>query len=187
MAQITRRTFLRGVVAAGGVGAVSLIGSKAPAQSKGITLRALMYPYPVTKAIRALVPEYEKATGVKVEWEEAPFSDLLSKQMTELVARTGRYDLFTLSNMWVGAEAGTGQLLALDELIAKADAKLDWPDILPKQRGMFTFKGKPYGVPLSSNIYLTTYNKEIFDQDGITAPPWAPPSPTRSGSASSSA
>ena len=82
-----------------------------------------------------------------------------------------RYDLFTISNMWVGAEAGTGQLLALDELIGKADAKLDWLDILPKQRGMFTFKGKPYGIPLSSNIYLTTYSKDVFDQEGIKVPP----------------
>ena len=171
MTQITRRAFIRGMVAAGGAGAVSLIGSRVPAQSKGVTLRALMYPYPVTKAIRALLPEYEKATGVKVEWEEAPFSELLSKQMTELIAGTSRYDLFTLSNMWVGAEAGTGQLLALDEFIATAGAKLDWPDILPKQRGMFTFKGKPYAIPLSSNIYLTTYNKEVFDQEGITVPP----------------
>ena len=73
MAQITRRGFIRGVVAAGGVGAVSLLSSKAAAQSKGITLRALMYPYPVTKAIRAQLPEYEKATGVKVEWGRRPF------------------------------------------------------------------------------------------------------------------
>jgi len=58
-----------------------------------------------------------------------------------------RYDLFTISNMWVGAEAGTGQLLALDELIGKTDANLDCSDILPKQRGMFTFKGKRYGSP----------------------------------------
>jgi multiple sugar transport system substrate-binding protein len=171
MARMTRRHFMHGLAAAGGAAALSAIATKAPAQSRGITLRALMYPYPVTKAIRAMVPEYEKATGVKVEWDEAPFSELLSKQMTELVARTSRYDLFTISNMWVGAEAGTGQLLALDELIGKADAKLDWPDILPKQRGMFTFKGKPYGIPLSSNIYLMTYNKEVFDHEGIKVPP----------------
>lgn len=171
MAQMTRRDFMRGLAVAAGATALSAVATKAPAQSRGITLRALMYPYPVTKAIRIMVPEYEKATGIKVEWDEAPFSELLSKQMTELVARTARYDLFTISNMWVGAEAGTGQLLALDELIGKADRRLDWPDILPKQRGMFTFKGKPYGVPLSSNIYLTTYNQEVFDQEGIKVPP----------------
>ncbi len=171
MRRMTRRDFIRGMVGAGGVAALSAIGTKAPAQSRGVTLRALMYPYPITKAIRTMIPEYEKQTGVKVEWEEAPFSDLMSKQMAELISKSGRYDLFTISNMWVGAEAGTGELLPLDELIGKADARLDWPDVIPKQRQMFTFRGRPYGIPLSSNIYLTTYNQEVFEREGIKVPP----------------
>ncbi len=171
MSRMTRRSFVRGMLGVGGAAALSAVGRKAPAQSRGITLRALMYPYPVTKAIRGMLPDYEKQTGVKVEWDEAPFSDLLSKQVAELIAKSGRYDLFTISNMWVGAEAGTGELLALDELIGKADASVDWADIIPKQRQMFTFKGKPFGVPLSSNIYLTTMNRDVFEREGITVPP----------------
>ena len=171
MARMTRRDFIRGVVAAGSMGAVSATSSKAPAQPRGVTLRALVYPYPVTKAIRDMLPEYEKQTGVKVEWEEAPFSEALSKQMAELIARTDRYDIFTISNKFVGAEAGTGQLLALDDLIAKAGAALDWQDFIPKQRQMFAYKGKPYGIPLSSNILMCAYRKDVFDQEGIKVPP----------------
>ena len=126
MARMTRRDFIRGVVAAGSVGALSAAASKAPAQPRGVTLRALVYPYPVTKAIRDMLPEYEKQTGVKVEWEEAPYADVLSKQMAELIAKTDRYDIFNMSNKFVGVEAGTGELLALDEMIAKAGAALDW-------------------------------------------------------------
>ena len=171
MARMTRRDFIRGVVAAGSVGALSATASKAPAQTRGVTLRALVYPYPVTKAIRDMLPEYEKQTGVKVEWEEAPFSEALSKQMAELVANTDRYDFFTVSNMWLGAEAGTGQLLALDDPIAKAGSAFDWQDFMPKQRQMFAFRGKAYGIPLSSNIMMTAYRKDVFDQEGIKVPP----------------
>ncbi len=171
MPRITRRDFIRGVVAAGSVGVLSTTASKAPAQTRGVTLRALVYPYPATKGIRDLVPEYEKQTGVKVEWEEAPFSEVLSKQMAELVANSDRYDFFTPSNMWVGAEAGTGGLLPLDDLIAKAGTALDWQDFMPKQRQMFSFKGKAYGIPLSSNVMLTAYRKDVFDQEGIKVPP----------------
>jgi len=171
MTRMTRRNFIRGVVSAGTLGALSATSSKAPAQPRGVTLRALVYPYPVTKAIRDMLPEYEKQTGVKVEWEEAPFSEALSKQMAELVAKTDRYDIFTPSNMWVGAEAGTGQLLPLDDLIARAGAALDWQDFMPKQRQMFAFRGKAYGIPLSSNIMMTAYRRDIFDQEGIKVPP----------------
>ena len=171
MARVTRREFVQGVVAAGSIGALSAIPSRAPAQSRGVTLRALVYPYPVTKAIRDMLPEYEKQTGVKVEWEEAPYADVLSKQMTELIAKGGRYDLFNMSNKFVGAEAGTGELLPLDDLIAKSGANLDWQDFMPKQKQMFVYKGKTYAIPLSSNILLCAYRKDVFDQEGIKVPP----------------
>ena len=171
MVRMTRRDFIRGVAAVGGLGALSATASKAPAQTRGVTLRALVYPYPVTKAIREMLPEYEKQTGVKVEWDEAPFAEALSKQMAELVANTDRYDFFTVSNMWLGAEAGTGQLLALDDSIAKAGAALDWQDFMRKQRQMFSFKGRSYGIPLSSNIMMTAYRKDVFEQEGVKVPP----------------
>jgi ABC-type glycerol-3-phosphate transport system substrate-binding protein len=171
MARMTRRDFIRGVAAVGGMGALSATGSRAPAQTRGVTLRALVYPYPVTKAIRDMLPEYEKQTGVKVEWEETPYAEVLSKQMAELIARTDRYDIFNFSNKFVGAEAGTGQLLPLDDLIAKAGAALDWQDFMPKQRQMFAYKGRTYGVPLSSNIMMCAYRKDVFDQEGIKVPP----------------
>jgi ABC-type glycerol-3-phosphate transport system substrate-binding protein len=136
-----------------------------------VTLRALVYPYPVTKAIRDMLPEYEKQTGVKVEWEEVPYAETLSKQMTELIAKTGRYDIFNISNKFVGAEAGTGELLPLDDMLSKTGADLDWQDFMPKQRQMFTYKGRTYAIPLSSNILLCAYRKDVFDQEGIKAPP----------------
>jgi multiple sugar transport system substrate-binding protein len=171
MAKVTRRNFLRGMVAAGSVGALGATAAKAPAQMKGATLRALVYPYPVTKAIRDLLPEYEKQTGVKVEWEETPYAETLSKQMAELIAKSGRYDIFSISNKFVGAEAGTGELLAIDDMIAKAGAALDWQDFIPEQRKMFTYKGKQYGVPLSSNIMMCAYRNDIFEKEKIKVPP----------------
>ena len=171
MGRMTRRAFIRGVVATGSAGALAAVASKAPAQTKGVTLRVLVYPYPVTKAIRDMLPEYEKQTGVKVEWEEVPYAEVLSKQMAELIAKTDRYDVFNFSNKFVGAEAGTGQLLPLDDLIAKAGAPLDWQDFIAKQRQMFTYKGKTYGIPLSSNIMMCAYRKDVFDREGIKVPP----------------
>lgn len=174
MTSMTRRKF---VVTTGATGALLAAGrlpgaaqTPAPAR-KGVTLRVMAYPFPVTQMIRDARGEYEKQTGVRVEWEEAPWSDALSKQMAELVAKTGRYDLFTVEGMWVGQEAGTGQLLELDEQIAKAGAALDWEDFVPKRRGLFTYKGKVIGLPLETNITMACYRKDVFEQEGIKLPP----------------
>jgi len=178
MASVTRREFVRDALAAGGVGTLWVAGvgksaaaKGAPAQAKGLTLRALVYPYPPTQMVRDALPEYEKLTGVKVEWQEAPFNEALAKQMAELVANTDRYDVFITSNKWVGAEAGTGQLQVLDDMIGKAGTALDWDDFMAKQRKMYSYQGKVYGIPLSSNIMMAAYRKDIFDKEGIKVPP----------------
>ena len=171
MAQVTRRDFIRGMVAAGGIGALATTATRAPAQTRGVTLRALIYPYPPTKAIRDALPEYEKQTGVKVEWEETPYADLLSKEMAELISKSGRYDLFNLNNRWLPPEAGTGELLALDDMLAKSGSDLDWGDFMPKQKQMFSYKGKAYAIPVSCNTTMCAYRKDVFEQEGIKVPP----------------
>ena len=179
MPRMTRRELVRLILAAAGAGplaAASRTPSAAqtkpatPAVSKGVTLRVMAYPFPVTQMIRDSRAEYEKQTGVKVEWDEAPWNEALSKQMAELVAKTGRYDLFTVEGMWVGQEAGTGQLLELDEMIGKAGAALDWEDFVPKRRQLFVYKGKVIGLPLETNITMAAYRKDVFEQAGIKPP-----------------
>lgn len=172
---IHRRTFLKGAAAAGGAAAIGgiprmLTAAQAPAAPKGISLRVMAYPFPVTQMIRDGRTEYEKQTGIKIEWEEAPWNEALSKQMAELVAKTGRYDLFTIEGMWVGQEAGTGQLLELDDLVAKAGTALDWQDFVPKRRELFVYKGKVIGLPLETNITMAAYRKDVFEQEGIKLP-----------------
>lgn len=172
---IGRRTFLKGaaaVTAAASLGKIPgmVSAAQAPALQKGITLRVMAYAFPVTSMIRDSRAEYEKQAGIKIEWDEAPWNEALSKQMTELVTKTGRYDLFTLEGMWVGQEAGTGQLLELDDLIAKAGAALDWEDFVPRRRQLFMYQGKVIGLPLETNITMAAYVKDIFDQAGIKLP-----------------
>jgi ABC-type glycerol-3-phosphate transport system substrate-binding protein len=179
MPPMTRRELVRLILAAAGAtrsgaggtpSAAQTSKPSAPAVSKGITLRVMAYPFPVTQMIRDSRAEYEKQTGVKVEWDEAPWNEALSKQMAELVARTGRYDLFTIEGMWVGQEAGTGQLLELDEMIGKAGGALDWEDFVPKRRQLFVYKGKVIGLPLETNITMAAYRKDVFEQAGIKPP-----------------
>lgn len=199
MAKLTRRDFIRVALATTGVSAIMAgcqtaapaaqpttaakpaatqaaagtpaPATQAPATKANVTIRAMVYPYPPTAAIREQLPEYKNQTGVTVEWEDVPYAELLSKQMAELIAKSDRYDLFVLSNKFVGPEAGTGQLAPIDDMAAKAGAALNWDDFLGPQKGMFVYKGQAYGIPMSSNTQLCAYRQDLIDQYGIKIPP----------------
>ena len=140
--KINRRTFLKTV---GGTAVAVALSAKAPriaapAVAKGLTLHALVYPWPPTVAVRDALPEYEKLTGVHVEWEEVPYDSLLAKITTELVTKSGRYDIFVADDYWNSQLSATGNVEALDDYIAKAGHALDYEDFLDIARKS-TYKG----------------------------------------------
>jgi len=143
---------------------------QAPAQTKGVTLRALVYEWPPTVALRDALPEYEKLTGVKVEWEVLPFAELLAKQMTELATKSGRYDIFIPSNVWNAQLAATGGLEVLDDYIAKAGSKLAYDEFFQIAKDQYVYKGKIYELPQSLNTYVSAWRTDVFEQEGIKAP-----------------
>ena len=55
--------------------------------------------------------------------------------------------------------------------MAKAGAALDWQDFMPKQKQMFSYKGKTYAIPLSCNVTMCAYRRDVFEQEGISVPP----------------
>jgi multiple sugar transport system substrate-binding protein len=121
-------------------------------------------------ALRDALPEYEKLTGVKVEWEELPFAELLAKQMTELVTKAGRYDIFIPSNVWNAQLAATGNVEVLDDYVAKAGSKLGYDEFFPMARDQYVYKGKIYEIPQSLNTYVSCWRTDVFEQEGIKAP-----------------
>ena len=166
---LTRRRFLK--VASGTAAAVALApATKALAQTRGLTLRAIIHLYPPTQAIMGLLPAYEKETSIKVEFDQIPFGEGYAKQMAELAAGGGRYDMLTPWSFWSNGEIGTGQLEVLDDYIAKAGAALDWNDIIPVQRSLFSYGGHQYGVPISSQTFLLAYRHDVYTAAGITPP-----------------
>lgn len=167
--KIDRRRFLK--VVGGTAAAVALApAAKAPAQPKGLTLRAIIHLYPPTGAVMRLLPEYEKETGIKVVFDQIPFGEGYAKQMAELAIGAGRYDMLTPWSFWSTGEIATGRLEVLDDYVAKAGPALDWNDIIPLQRDLFKYGGHQYGVPISSQTFLLAYRHDIYTAAGITPP-----------------
>jgi ABC-type glycerol-3-phosphate transport system substrate-binding protein len=143
----------------------------APAAREDITLRAIIFPYPPTIAVRDQLPTYKRLTGITVEWEEFGGQDMVTRQIAELQTGSDRYDIFIIGVRSIAPLAGSGGMLPLDDLIKAAGSDLDWEDFIPKQTEMFSYGGNSYGLPISSNVFMCGYRKDIFEAEGIKVPP----------------
>jgi multiple sugar transport system substrate-binding protein len=65
--------------------------------------------------------------------------------------------------------AQKGMLEPLDEYIRKSN--YDLSDFVPAALNGSKYKGKQYALPINVNLNLMFYNKQLFAEAGITAPP----------------
>jgi multiple sugar transport system substrate-binding protein len=113
--------------------------------------------------------KFQKQTGIKVNLEVVPWSDLLNRILTAATSGQGP-DVLNIGNTWSASLQASGALLPWD---AKNFAKIGGKDrFVDSALGSTGAAGKdPAAVPLYSMAYALYYNKEIFSQAGITKAP----------------
>lgn len=104
---ITRRLLL---------GSALAVGFAFPAFAD--TLNILMEGVPDTEFVKQVVPEFEAATGHKVNLEVVNYAEMHTKLVPQLVAPKGSYSVIVVDFYWVGEFVKAGWLQPLDERIA---------------------------------------------------------------------
>lgn len=84
-----------------------------------VVLRALMEDVPETKIIEALLPDFEKETGIKVEFEKVGYGDMHDKLVAQLVGGESQYNLLSVDFLWAGEFPAGGWLEDLKPYIDK--------------------------------------------------------------------
>src|SRR5688572_21173807 len=79
------------------------------------TVSILMEAVPDTDYVKALVPEFEKETGITVNLEVVNYAEMHTKLVPQLVARQGSYSAIVVDFYWVGEFTKAGWLQPLDE------------------------------------------------------------------------
>ncbi|MFE4664743.1 ABC transporter substrate-binding protein [Streptomyces sp. NPDC056716] len=113
--------------------------------------------------------KFEEQTGIKVELEVVPWSDLLNRILTATTSGQGP-DVLNIGNTWSASLQATGALLPWDQ--ANLD-KIGGKDrFVDSALGSTGAAGQdPAAVPLYSMAYALYYNKQMFEDAGITEPP----------------
>jgi len=119
-----------------------------------------------------LEPELRKfteRTGVKVDLEVIPFTDLLNRILTATTSGQGP-DVLNVGNSWSSSLQATGALMEWDEdMLAELGGEERFEQVALETGG--TEGAAPVSIPLYTKVYQLYYNKTLFEQAGVSRPP----------------
>lgn len=138
-------------------------GSSAERPFEGITITVFTQPPPfIAKPVMMFGPDWEAATGGRVNLVTAPWADLYPRMFSSFALEAAAYDIIIFPAAWLADFAGAGFLVPLDDLIA-ADPYIDWEDILPVYRErIVTWNNTIYAVPMDGDSHLFYYRKDAL-------------------------
>lgn len=117
----------------------------------------------------AMLPEFEQLTGIKVVWEPLPFDSIHEKQVTDMAAGMGTYDIISFDNPWLAEFAGSDWLEDLSPYVEKTNFPIeDYPAQLMEY---WNFNGKLVALPFQPDCRMVFYRKDIFENAGFTFTP----------------
>ncbi|MDT0463693.1 ABC transporter substrate-binding protein [Streptomyces gibsoniae] len=121
------------------------------------------------KVLQPELDKFQKQTGIKVNLEVVPWSDLLNRILTATTSGQGP-DVLNIGNTWSASLQATGALVPWDaKNFDKIGGKSRFVDSALGSTGV---QGKdPAAVPLYSMAYALYYNKQIFADAGVSQPP----------------
>jgi multiple sugar transport system substrate-binding protein/sorbitol/mannitol transport system substrate-binding protein len=136
----------------------------------GTHIAVLMEGHPTTDGIQKLLPEFTKETGIEVELEVIPESDITAKMLLEFSSGSGRYDVVQNNIIYIPGFVKAGYIDPLDDLAKKLPKYLDRADFVPGYLNTNIVDGKLYGLPVYGESTFLMYRKDLFEQYGLTPP-----------------
>jgi multiple sugar transport system substrate-binding protein len=167
--RLSRRDFLKmSAAATASTAFTSLLPFRAAAQDV-TTIRLMAWGDDTEVAAReaTLAMFHEANPNIRVEFLHTPNADYGTKLQTMLAG--GDYpDVFFLGNGDAPAYVQRGQLLALDDLIARDS--FDLSDVFPANLALYNVNDLQYGFPVDAPSQQVFYNASRFEAAGIEPP-----------------
>lgn len=162
-----------GLLAAGGqAGAWSLEEAAKP--YAGTEVNVLFLDRPGYNAVKQMLPDFEAATGIKMNITTVPYENALGEQVRDFVAG-GDIDIALVDLVWLGNFAENGWIVPVDTFTSNpelADPDLDMADFFPLPLKAFgEWNGTLYGLPFDNYSGLMFYNSCMLKDAGFDKPP----------------
>lgn len=146
-------------------------GCNVASPEKATQIDMIGWAFPITSFY---AKELEKCNGVQNLRVNTQLLDSGSAREQARLALSGQgtspYEIVHVDDALLTDLASQGQLLPLDEFIAKYNDQYDLDDISDALYQLGTYDGKVYGIPIVANTMHYFYNMDLFDKYGLSAP-----------------
>ncbi|MBS0318388.1 MAG: sugar ABC transporter substrate-binding protein, partial [Proteobacteria bacterium] len=144
-------------------GAAMLVASTGLASAATITIATVNNGDMIK--MQKLAPQWEKATGNKINWVVLEENVLRQRVTTDIATKGGQFDILTIGSYETPIWGKQGWLVPLD-----FPASYDIKDVFPGVRDALSANGKLYAAPFYAESSFTLYRKDLFDKAGLTMP-----------------
>jgi multiple sugar transport system substrate-binding protein len=124
-------------------------------------------------ALKQAARDYETQTGVHINIAEFPYANLFEKELVDLNARTGAYDLIMLDDPWFPRFASAEVLSDLKPFYEKRGQAGPDDDFVANSLALCRHpyqSGALYALPYVGNSQLFFYRKDIFQKHSLKEP-----------------
>jgi multiple sugar transport system substrate-binding protein len=165
--------------------ALGLAGLLVPAQGwaqqkfdwqafKGTSIRVMANKNVSGESIQSLVPDFEKLTGIKVQYETFTEDQYRQKVLLELAAGTGAVDVIHTATAQEGLKFWrSGWYEPLDAYLKNprlTDPNFDLADISKPALKGNTYDGKLVALPTTQQTTMLYYRKDLFEKAKLKVP-----------------
>jgi len=150
---------------------------------EGTQLSVILNKHPYSESLIGLLPDFEKATGMKVNYEILAETEYFEKLRLELSTGTGQYDVFMAGPMTCWEYASANWLEPLEPFLndpAKTDqAAYNVNDFYPALMaanqwnlnvGSGIGEGHQWAIPVMVETYVIPYRADLVEKHGLKAP-----------------
>lgn len=161
--------------ASGSSSAASSSGSGAKTSEKpfeGTEINVLCEGHASSDAYEKLVGEFEDETGIKVNLEIIPYSELPQKVALSFSQKSTDYDMVMNDRIYMQGYVDNGYIACLDDMIKdnSINQYYDASDFVPAYGDAVKIDGKTYGFPVYGESTFLMYRKDLFEKYGIAVP-----------------
>lgn len=141
---------------------------------KGTEINGIFLDRPGYRAIISLLPEFEKKTGIKVNYEIVPYENTREKEVLNFTSQ-GDLTMALVDLVWIGEFAESGWIEPIENFSKDAsitDPNLNLTGFFPLLLDAFgSWGGVTYGLPFDNYSGLLFYNSCQLKDAGFDKPP----------------
>ena len=149
---------------------LALCGAQAFAQKTTINVIAVQDPF--FFAVEQLLPEFEKATGIKVNLEGMAWDALQARLTTSFITKDAGVDVVNVDDCRLAQFAENTWIIPITDMIRKDKKEVKINEFIPEIiYSACTWRGEVYTLPIAMYVQNVMYRTDLLKKAGLKPPP----------------